>query len=830
MKRLAAALGLVLLFAQTGLLAQSESQLTTAESLAAAGNPKAAAEIFRTILAPSIIPDAVRARALDGLGAAETALGEYAQAQQHSDEAAELFKRLGDSVRRAGALNRAGLARLYAGSYHEAGAAFAEAAALSKAAGNAEAEAEQITNLGNVHYFLGRYGDAALAYDAALALAERHSDTPWASRRRRLALINTATLDQRLGRDRDALASYQRLAGDIETLRPREQAQLQANLGVLYRRLGDPIKALETYDRALALFAKDPLLDGELGVLKNRGIVSALDLGDLSGAVKTFSDAHLRAHKAGNRRELLQAQLYRAEALRRLGDLPRAREDFTASVTLARELHTPEETWKSLYGLGLVELADEGRANAARHFDDALTVIESIRESIRVPALRSDFFADKREVYDSRIAMEIGRASPEWFLTMLERSHSRAWRERLGLPAVVTLAEVQRRLPAGTVLLNYWFSAAGSAVVAVTAERATITPLSVTPNQIVRLSDSLAGGPSTGWSEAAADLSAAVLPPAAIEGAAHVIVVTDGALALVPFDVLSVGGVALIDRVAVSYVPTAALLLSDRSASGGLGWPWRRTVTAFADPIAGNATLDDPSLVRTRLAASAAEARDIAAEVGGTAALHIGAGNRKAFLLSPADSAPILHLSTHASADGDALERSRIMFSSGSDGRAEYLFLREAYELPLTGVELAVLSACDTARGRLVRGEGVQSFSRAFLAAGAQSTVTTLWRVADGPTADFMRVFYDQLGRGVGRAEALRQAKLRFRESAGALADPHYWAAFVLSGDGAQPVPRALRWRTILGAAFVLTLALVWLVRSYRRRRGVLRARPEFAT
>ena len=830
MRRLAAAWGLVVLLAQSSPSAPSQSELTTAESLAAEGNPKAAAELFRTVLEPSSVPDTVRARALDGLGAAETALGEYAQAQRHSDEAAELFKRLGDSVRRAGALNRAGLARLYAGNYRDAGIAFAEAAALSKAAGNPEAEAEQITNLGNVHYFLGRYGDAALAYDTALSLAEAHSDAPWASRRRRLALINTATLDQRLGRERDALASYQRLAGEMETLRPREQAQLQSNLGVLYRRLGDPIKALETYDRALALFAKDPLLDGELGVLKNRGIVSALDLGDLSGALETFSDALVRAQNAGNRRELLQAQLYRAETFRRLGDLPRARQDFAASLALARELQTPEETWKSLYGLGLVELAGESRPNAGKHFEDALAVIESIRESIRVPALRSDFFADKREVYDSLLAMEIGSASPERFLAILERSHSRAWRERLGLPAQVTLADVQRQLPAGTVLLNYWQSAAGSAVVAVSADRATITPLPVTPKQIVRLSDALTGGPSTGWVEAAADLSAAVLPPNAIEGANHVIVVTDGALALVPFEVLSVGGVPLIDRVAVSYVPTAALLLTPRPAVGGLGWPWRRTVTAFADPIAGNASLDDPSLVRTRLAASASEARDIAAEVGGTATLHIGAENRKAFLLNPSDSAPMLHLSTHASADGDALERSRIMFSSGADGRAEYLFLREAYELPLAGVELAVLSACDTARGRLVRGEGVQSFSRAFLAAGAQSTVTTLWRVADGPTADFMRVFYDQLGRGVGRAEALRQAKLRFRTSEGALADPHYWAAFVLTGDGSQPVSRAIRWRTVFVVAFVATLALVWLVRSQKRRRGVLRPPPEFAT
>ena len=56
---------------------------------------------------------------------------------------------------------------------------------------------------------------------------------------------------------------------------------------------------------------------------------------------------------------------------------------------------------------------------------------------------------------------------------------------------------------------------------------------------------------------------------------------------------------------------------------------------------------------------------------------------------------------------------------------------------------------------RLVRGEGVQAFSQAFLAAGADSVVTTLWRVADGPTADFMKSFYYALARGESKGAAL---------------------------------------------------------------------------
>jgi CHAT domain-containing protein len=128
-----------------------------------------------------------------------------------------------------------------------------------------------------------------------------------------------------------------------------------------------------------------------------------------------------------------------------------------------------------------------------------------------------------------------------------------------------------------------------------------------------------------------------------------------------------------------------------------------------------------------------------------------------------------------------------------------------------------VLSACDTERGQVVRGEGVQSFSRAFIAAGARSTVTTLWRVPDRQTADFMKVFYHHLQAGAARDEALRRAKLAFLDSNTAAADPHFWAAFVLSGDGLRPVPRAIPWSYLaLGGAAVLVL--VFLVTRRIRR------------
>jgi CHAT domain-containing protein len=167
------------------------------------------------------------------------------------------------------------------------------------------------------------------------------------------------------------------------------------------------------------------------------------------------------------------------------------------------------------------------------------------------------------------------------------------------------------------------------------------------------------------------------------------------------------------------------------------------------------------------------------------------------------------------------MERSRIAFSpaDGSSPNADYLSLKEAYALKLDEVDLAVLSACDTERGRLIRGEGVQSFSRAFLAAGARSTVTTMWRVADEPTSDFMQVFYHYLQRGEPRDQALRRAKLRFLNDRTAVADPHYWAAFVLTGDGLHPVARAITWQAIAISTMALAIAGAFTTRVYRRQR-----------
>ena len=179
----------------------------------------------------------------------------------------------------------------------------------------------------------------------------------------------------------------------------------------------------------------------------------------------------------------------------------------------------------------------------------------------------------------------------------------------------------------------------------------------------------------------------------------------------------------------------------------------------------------------------------------------------------------MLHLATHAVADLAAGEQSRLLFSPATtDGPVESLFLREVYALPLTGVDLAVLSACETERGPEVRGEGVQGFSRGLLAAGARRAVTTLWRVPDAPTAALMQAFYQGVQAGLPLDDALARAKRALSREA-AFAHPHYWAAFVLTGP-ADALPTALRWRDVAGGAFIVTGTIAtWL--AWRRRRAI---------
>lgn len=118
-----------------------------------------------------------------------------------------------------------------------------------------------------------------------------------------------------------------------------------------------------------------------------------------------------------------------------------------------------------------------------------------------------------------------------------------------------------------------------------------------------------------------------------------------------------------------------------------------------------------------------------------------------------------------------------------------YLSAEEIQHLDLSACELVVLSACETALGSARAGEGLMSLRRAFSVAGADTVVSSLWQVPDEATVTLMKDFYSNLWElGMGRAEALHQAKLRMLKTNKAAygedeARPGAWGAFVLSGS-----------------------------------------------
>lgn len=106
----------------------------------------------------------------------------------------------------------------------------------------------------------------------------------------------------------------------------------------------------------------------------------------------------------------------------------------------------------------------------------------------------------------------------------------------------------------------------------------------------------------------------------------------------------------------------------------------------------------------------------------------------------------------------------------------------EVAQMDLRGTQLVVLSACQTGVGDVQNGEGVYGLRRALVLAGAETQVTSLWKVADDSTKDLMVDYYQRLLKGEGRSEALRNAQLTMMKSKDR-SHPYYWAAFVPIGD-----------------------------------------------
>jgi CHAT domain-containing protein len=277
-----------------------------------------------------------------------------------------------------------------------------------------------------------------------------------------------------------------------------------------------------------------------------------------------------------------------------------------------------------------------------------------------------------------------------------------------------------------------------------------------------------------------------------LAGGARLIVVPHGALHDVPFDALvDSSGRMLVEHFAISYAPSASSLAFLRSVRRPVRTP--ATLLAVANPIVGSeaaATLRQGDLAHMNLLAplpeSAKEAQQIAQLFGSSARVLEGvSATRSALRVDGAERANILHFATHALIDETRPDRSGLVLTADPPRDDGLLQVRDIYRLHLDA-DLVTLSACETALGPNVTGEGILGLTRAFFFAGARSVVASMWDVDDASASQFMRDFYGSLRRGVPIDLALQRAKLDFiREGK----PPFYWASFVVSGNAGQVIP-----------------------------------------
>lgn len=315
--------------------------------------------------------------------------------------------------------------------------------------------------------------------------------------------------------------------------------------------------------------------------------------------------------------------------------------------------------------------------------------------------------------------------------------------------------------------------------------------------------------------------------------AKHLLIAPDGELDLIPFEaLLDDHGHYLVERFSVSYLSTGRDLLRMQAprppsksvpllvANPVFGAPATTMLAKAEKPASGlaarraitrGASLTD--VYFAPLAGTEREARSIQA-LFPTAELLTGTRATKA-AVEQADAPQILHIATHgffleddagksqaksaergasAKAAGAAeldnpLLRSGLALAGANSGRAGtgggILTALEASNLNLWGTKLVTLSACDTGLGDVKNGEGVYGLRRAFVLAGSETLVMSLWPVSDEVTREMMTSYYTGLKKGLGRGDALRQTELAMLKRKGR-EHPFYWASFIQSGEWAN--------------------------------------------
>lgn len=249
----------------------------------------------------------------------------------------------------------------------------------------------------------------------------------------------------------------------------------------------------------------------------------------------------------------------------------------------------------------------------------------------------------------------------------------------------------------------------------------------------------------------------------------HLTIVPYGPLHKLPFHALYNGTRFLTEDYQVSYLPASSLLTHLSSNRG----------ETSSCPIHIEHAVVFGYSENGQLQRVYDEVKTVASLLGGACYLEKDA--TIANLIQHAPSTPIIHLATHGQSRLDAPNFSYVRLADGQ------LNAIDAFSLDLAGCELVTLSGCETGLALSSGGDEQLGLGRAFLAAGANSLIMSLWPVEDSATSELMKLFYQHLLNGESKVQALRAAQCHFLRQDGSMSamytHPYFWAAFHLVGD-----------------------------------------------
>ena len=781
-------------------------------------------------LSESLHDDAGTARSLNNAGAVLMDCGDLSGAWDNFQKSLAL----GEKTHNARLISNAtgNMANIYGrrGDYLQALALFKKTYDMHVPSGDKRALAIDLIDIGNVFLWQGNYAQSVDYFQRSLATAESGGLKPLMA----YALGDLGRLADFRGDLPDAIAKYQRSLAICNEVGDKVCASNALSfIGSVSSELGDQAKAIDYFRKSLDMY--QAMSGGGEQTFNLARLAEAYNRkGDFSEALHTATEAVSLAENSGIREAVWRAHLEAGKAYLGLRESARAEKELAQSIAIIEEMRLniagaeseqenffedKLEPYHRMLGLlvaakrdreafqfaeqakarVLVDALKNGRTELARF----MTAEERDRDrdlriklaSLNAQLMRADRESPSDPATVSRLTAEIehARLAYSGFETALYAEHPQ-WKLQSGAVKPVTLEEALQLTPGSdsafvefvvTDDTLYTFVSTGSA--------ARVFSAPVSRKQLAAQVESFRrqlAERNLGFRPSAVELYKLLLAPAAreLQGKHHLVIIPDGVLWELPFQALiNPAGRYVLDSSAVSYAPSLTALKAMMETKGGRKQTAAKVqLLAMGNPAWGGqaeqrvkAIYRDHELASLPLAET--EVRRLA-NIYGESHIYIGAEARESRFKSEAGDAQVLHLATHGILNNASPMYSYLLLAGEGDGGADdgLLEAQELLRMQLRA-ELVVLSACETARGRVGAGEGVIGLSWALFVAGVPSTVLSQWKVESDSTSRLMVAFHQNRKRGLNDAEALRQASLMIRKNP-TYQHPFYWTPFILIG------------------------------------------------